>query len=266
MDETNNVAIALTVAGSDSSGGAGIQADLKTFSALGVFATTVITAITAQNLKEIFSIETLPPPIVGKQLSAVLAGYPVAAAKTGMLSSSPIIETIADILSESRRFPLVIDPVMKATTGRPLLDEPALNALTGRLFPLAVLITPNVPEAEHLTGMKITSVEGQEKGARELYSRFGIPFLLKGGHLPGPATDILFDGKSLCFFESPRINEINTHGSGCTLSAAITAFLARGFSLQESVQRGKEYLQQTLTPPLVLENSASIINHYRIRK
>ncbi|MCP5105075.1 MAG: bifunctional hydroxymethylpyrimidine kinase/phosphomethylpyrimidine kinase, partial [bacterium] len=188
---------ALTIAGSDPGGGAGIQADLKTFSAFGVYGTSVITAVTAQNRNGVTAIQPVEPGVVQKQLEAVLETYPIKAVKTGMLFSSEIIETIAAVLSTHSPIPLVIDPVFTATSGRKLLQDDAVESLKEKLFPLATLITPNIPEAEILTGEPLRNTREMERAVSRLYRKYHVPVLLKGGHLPDRAVDIFFAGKEM---------------------------------------------------------------------
>lgn len=255
---------ALTIAGSDSGGGAGIQADLKTFSALGVFGTSVITAVTAQNLKGVFAIQPIDPEIVEKQLTAVLEGFPIKAIKTGMLFSAEIIEIIATILSDIRysQIPIIIDPVFSATSGGTLIQDDGIRQLTGKLFPLAALFTPNIPEAEMLLSKRLETVQHLESASKELYERFNVPVLMKGGHLlADKAVDIIFDGHEIKKFEAELVRGINNHGSGCTLSSAIAAYLARGKSLLEAVQAAKIYITRSLENSFQLSHGLHVINH-----
>jgi hydroxymethylpyrimidine/phosphomethylpyrimidine kinase len=260
----NNIAI-LTIAGSDSGGGAGIQADLKTFSALGVYGTTVITSITAQNLKQIVDIYEIPSKMVEKQINAVLQGYPIKAIKTGILLSEEIVTTVINSLKESvldNNIKLVVDPIMIATSGKIVIDKKALNKMQSDLFPLASLITPNIPETEYLTGKKINTIKEMEDSGAFLFEKFNVPFLIKGGHLSDDSTDILISENGFTTFKSKRVIGINTHGSGCTLSAAITTFLSQDYSIIESVQSAKDYLTTSLTEPLQISNNTQIINHF----
>jgi hydroxymethylpyrimidine/phosphomethylpyrimidine kinase len=238
---------ALTIAGSDSGGGAGIQADLKTFASLGVHGTSVITCLTAQNPKRVLGIEAASAGIVRRQLEAVFEELSPAALKTGMLYSAPIIRAVAGFLAERRRL-LVVDPVMVSTSGAQLLKPAAVKVLTTELFPLATLVTPNLDEAELLTGQRLRSVEDLRSAARELHRRFGCAALVKGGHLRGlkEAADIFYDGQEELLLTAPFVRGVSTHGTGCTYSAAITAYLARGLSLSQAVQRGKEYITQAI--------------------
>jgi len=253
---------ALTIAGSDSGGGAGIQADLKTFSALGVFGTSVITAITAQNLSGVFAVQAIDPAVVQKQLQAVLEGFPIKAIKTGMLLSAEIIEVIAQTLFNYNEIPLVIDPVFAATSGSKLIRDDAVWHLQEKLFPLAVLVTPNIPEAEILLGEKLENRCDLEQAAKKLFERFNVPVLMKGGHLPDLAVDILVDAGGLEPFASELIRGVNNHGSGCTLASAIAAALAKGESLRQAVKTAKTYITEALKNSLLLAPGLRVINHF----
>ncbi len=238
---------ALTVAGSDSGGGAGIQADLKTFASLGVHGVSAITCLTAQNPKRVLAIQAASVGMVRRQIEAIFEELPPAALKTGMLYSAAIIRTVADSLAR-RACPLVVDPVMVSTSGAQLLKPAAIKVLTSRLFPLASLLTPNLDEAELLTGQSLRSVEDLRRAARDLHRRFGCAALVKGGHLRGlkEAVDIFYDGQEELLLSAPFVRGVSTHGTGCTYSAAITAYLARGLPLSQAVQRGKEYITQAI--------------------
>ncbi|MCB1156087.1 MAG: bifunctional hydroxymethylpyrimidine kinase/phosphomethylpyrimidine kinase [Leptospiraceae bacterium] len=240
---TDRKAIVLSIAGSDSGGGAGIQADLKTFSHFGVFGTTVVTCITAQNPEKISGILDVHPDLVRKQLISILGYYHVDSIKTGMLFSKQIIHTIADVLKK-KLCKLVVDPVMVSASKTRLLQEDAIEALVKELIPLASVITPNIDEAEILIDEKITSVNQLEDTAKKLYDRFGVPVLLKGGHLHDGKVvkDILKDAFNTRVFSNPYIENVNTHGSGCTYSSAIASELALGKNLEDSVLSAKEYL------------------------
>jgi len=256
---------ALTIAGSDSGGGAGIQADLKTFSALGVFGTSVITAVTAQNLKGVTAIQAIDPEVVQKQLIAVLEGFPIKAIKTGMLFSAEIIEITAHTLADPRypKAPLIIDPVFAATSGSKLIKDDAIRQLTEKLFPMAALITPNMPEAGILLDKRLETRRHLEEAARELFERFKVPVLMKGGHLEmDKAVDILCDGKEMISFESELIRGVNNHGSGCTLASAIAAAVARGETLREAVNTAKIYITRALQGSLQLSPGVRVIDHF----
>ncbi len=235
--------VALTIAGSDSGGGAGIQADLKTFSALGVHGITAITCITAQNPAAVLAIQACRPTMVTRQLEAVVKTFRPGAAKTGMLYSVEIIRAVARYW-QSNPTPLVVDPVMVATSGAQLLQPSAIGHLIDDLLPQASLITPNLREAEILLGRKIRSVEEMRSAARELHGLFGCAALVKGGHLRGlkVAVDTFYDGNQELLLSAPFIRGVFTHGTGCTYAAAITAFLARGLRLPRAVGRAKEYI------------------------
>lgn len=238
--------VALTIAGSDSGGGAGIQADLKTFSALEVFGASAITSITAQNTVGVSDVYDLPPYIIGRQMDAVCSDMAVAAAKTGMLSSSEIIETVARKVSEHKVPNLVVDPVMVAKSGDPLLKPEAVKTLVLKLFKLASVITPNRPEAEVLLGARLRSRPDMAEAARALKRLGPKSVLIKGGHTRGRAVDIFFDGRSVRELSAERLDQRHTHGTGCVLSAAIAAHLARGAKLTEAVERAKSFVTEAI--------------------
>ena len=247
MQRLKQIPCALTIAGSDSGGGAGIQADLKVFTALGVHGTSAITCLTAQNPKRVLGIEACSAPMVRRQLEAVFEELHPAAVKTGMLYSAAIIRAVARFL-KAHRAPLVVDPVMVSTSGARLLKPAASKTLCDELLPLALLVTPNLDEAEILTGEKLRSVEALRSAARQLQQRFGCAALVKGGHLRGlrEAVDIFYDGRQELLLSAPFVKGISTHGTGCTYSAAIAGYLARGDSLPLAVRRGKEYITQAI--------------------
>ena len=236
--------MALTIAGSDSGGGAGIQADLKTFAALGVHGTSAITCITAQNPNRVSAIQACQPEMVRQQIEAVFAGFLPGAVKTGMLYSTPIIRIVVDFFRRNPRAPLVVDPVMIATSGTRLLKPAAIKILQTELLPLATLVAPNLAEAAILTGKLLRSVEDLRIAARELHRRFGCAALVKGGHLKGmkEAVDIFYDGKTELLLTAPFVKGMRTHGTGCTYSAAITAYLASGLALPVAVTKAKEHI------------------------
>jgi hydroxymethylpyrimidine/phosphomethylpyrimidine kinase len=243
---------ALSIAGSDSGAGAGVQADLLTFAAHGVYGTTAITCLTAQNPDGVTSVHAGPPEFVLQQIESVLCYFPVRAAKTGMLLNTEIVAAVAKILTTHRRIPLVIDPVMVATSGAVLLREDAIRAMTEHLFPLGRVITPNLDEGAVLLGRRPESHEELIEAAVTLSERYGTSVLLKGGHLHGRRlTDVLASpGSKVRVYEGTRIAGVDTHGSGCTLSAAIAANLALGRDLPASVERARRYLRQGMTRPL----------------
>ena len=248
--------VALAVAGSDSGGGAGIQADLKTFTALRVHGTSVITCLTAQNPRRVLSVEPCSPDMVRQQIEAVFEELRPAAVKTGMLFSVEIIRAVVDCFKDKRGIPLVVDPVMISTSGAVLLKPSAMKALREQLLPLATLITPNLDETEILTGHTIASVEDMRQAAQELQVRFGCAVLVKGGHLRGvrDAADIFFDGRTELLLNAPFVKGVSTHGTGCTYSAAIAAALALGHDLPRAVEIGKRHV------------TAAIARSYRIGK
>jgi hydroxymethylpyrimidine/phosphomethylpyrimidine kinase len=240
--------VALTIAGSDSGGGAGIQADLKTFAALGVHGASVVTCITAQNPIRVYGIEPCTPAMIRKQLEAVFDQLQPHAVKTGMLFSASIVETVAEFFEKHRRPPLVVDPVMVSTSGATLLEPDAAEILTRRLLPLATLVTPNLHEAEILTGDKIRSVSTLRSAARTIQKRFGCAALVKGGHLPDAkeAVDYYYDGRWDMALGASYVREVNTHGTGCTLSAAIASYLAQRHSLKSAVKDAKIYITNAI--------------------
>ena len=239
--------IALTIAGSDSGGGAGIQADLKTFSALGAYGASVITAITAQNTRAVTAVQLIEPAIIRAQLAAVFDDLPPQAVKIGMLGSPENIRAVADFLRQYRDIPLVLDPVMVAKSGDKLLQDEAIAALRDELLPLATLITPNLPEAAVLLGRDISTATDMSQATGELRALGAPAVLLKGGHLQTTdSNDLLDDGMETLWLPAPRHPGRNTHGTGCTLSSAITAYLARGASLREAVEQGKAYIGKAI--------------------
>jgi hydroxymethylpyrimidine/phosphomethylpyrimidine kinase len=245
-------AIALTIAGSDSSGGAGIQADLKTFTALGVYGASVITALTAQNTRGVEGVETIRPEFVLAQLNAVIADLDVGAVKTGMLANGAIVTTVArrlrEVMGGGRPVPLIVDPVMVATSGDVLLAADAIDAIRQELAPLATLLTPNRAEAARLLGGETADSEAAAAAqAKALFARFGCPILLKGGHGSGSdAVDLYFAGSDLVRLSRPRLDTPHTHGTGCVLSAAVAALLARGLPLQAALAGAKAFVWQGL--------------------
>jgi len=248
MTQRSSLPIALTIAGSDSGGGAGIQADLKTFAALGVHGTSVITCLTAQNPKGVLGVQAATPAMVRQQLEAVFAELPPAAGKTGMLYSAEIIRVVVEFFSRKNRPPLIVDPVMVATSGACLLKPSAVKAVCDKLLPLATLVTPNLDEAELLLGMKICDEEGLRAAARQFVERFGCAALVKGGHLRGTreAVDIFNDGKTELLLAAPFVRGVSTHGTGCTYSAAIVAHCAKGLALADAVQEAKDFITRAI--------------------
>lgn len=255
--------ITLTIAGSDSGGGAGVQADLKTFSSLATFGTTVFTCLTAQNPDGVTGIYEISPDFVTSQLQAVATYFPIKAAKTGMLYSKDIIKSVSVFFYENPDIQLVLDPVMVATSGAKLLRDDAIQSLIDDLIPLAKIITPNLDEASLLLEEPINQYDQLVPMAKKLFQKYNVPVLLKGGHLPNAieATDVLFDGKSIYEFSKPFLKEKNTHGTGCTYSAAITSFLAHGKNLAEAVGSAKEYLHLSLEDDIIT-GPIQHLNHF----
>jgi hydroxymethylpyrimidine/phosphomethylpyrimidine kinase len=253
----------LTIAGSDSGGGAGIQADIKAMSANGVFAMSVITAITAQNTEEVTDVFEVPPSVIAAQIDAVFDDFDVAAVKTGMLSSAGIVETVARMLKPQQVGNLVVDPVMIAKSGHSLLKPDAIEAVKKQLFPLALLVTPNVHEAQQLSGIKITSLADARRAAKVIHG-FGCQHvLIKGGHLlTERATDLLYDGRFFNVFKGDFIETSHTHGTGCTFASAIAAHLARGRSVVDAVQSAKAYVTEAIRHGLSIGHGAGPTNHF----
>jgi hydroxymethylpyrimidine/phosphomethylpyrimidine kinase len=262
---TDMAPIALTIAGSDASGGAGIQADLKTFHQLGVYGQAAITLITVQNSLCLSRVEVLPVDLVAEQIAALLEDCPPAAAKTGALGSIAIVEAIAR-MAAAFAFPLVVDPVMVSKHGRSLFPAEAVEALLTHLLPVAALVTPNLDEAEALTGIPVRTPANMREAARRLHGRGARAVLVKGGHLAGDAgsdaIDILYDGAEFREFSAPRIATRHTHGTGCTYSAAITAGLARGLALADAVGRAKQFISEAIRTNPGLGHGAGPVNHF----
>jgi hydroxymethylpyrimidine/phosphomethylpyrimidine kinase len=261
----NRIPVALTIAGSDPSGGAGIQADLKTFHQFGVYGEAVISLLTVQNTSTVKRVECLAPDLVEQQIRAVVRDIPPQAAKTGALGSCEIIETVA-FLAKDFAFPLIVDPVMISKHGAPLLDPEAGHLLRTRLLPLAYLLTPNLPEAAALTGMDVSDVKGMREAAQALAGLGARNVLVKGGHLAEGASDVLLcDGQ---WFEFPgeRIPTRHTHGTGCTYSAAITAGIARGHDLPSAVANAKQFIQEAIRTAPGLGQGCGPVNHFAERR
>jgi len=252
--------VALTIAGSDSGGGAGIQADLKTFAVLGVHGTSALTAITAQNTRGVTDILELPASLVREQIDAVVEDMGVDAAKTGMLSSAAIIEVVADAIARHGLGKLVVDPVMVAKGGAKLLRDDAVAALRARLVPLAAVLTPNLPEAGVLLGRRVASVAERAHAARDLVAMGARAAVVKGGHADGDVTDVFFDGSRLVELEAERIATSNTHGSGCVFSAAITAAMARGAEPLEAVREAKSFVTRAIARSLEIGHGHGPVN------
>jgi hydroxymethylpyrimidine/phosphomethylpyrimidine kinase len=253
----------LTIAGSDSSAGAGIQADLKTFAALGVYGTCAITAITAQNTLGVSAVQEMPPGIVAAQIDAVVTDIRPDAVKTGMLASAPIIEVVAAKVREHGLPNLVVDPVMVAKSGDRLLREDAVAALRELLLPLAAVVTPNLPEAEALTGRPVQSEEDVRRAAEEIVRLGARAVVVKGGHRVSPdAVDVLYDGKAFREYSAPRVETTSTHGTGCTFASAIAACLARGMPLADAVGEAKAYLTEALRRAYPIGGGHGPVHHF----
>ena len=252
---------ALTIAGSDSSGGAGIQADIKTMTANGVYAMSAITALTAQNTTGVYGIMEVTPEFLANQLDCIFTDIRPDAVKTGMVSSSAMIEVIAQKLTQYKAENLVIDPVMVATSGAKLISDEAIETLKGKLLGLATLITPNIPEAQVLSGMDIRTAEDMERAAKAIYEAYGCAVLCKGGHQLNDAHDLLYSKEGARWYQGRRIANPNTHGTGCTLSSAIASNLAKGCSLDEAVERAKAYISGALAAMLDLGKGSGPMNH-----
>ncbi len=254
---------ALTIAGSDSSGGAGIQADLKTFQAHGVFGMSAVTAVTVQNTRGVFGIQEMTPEIVGGQIDCLFEDIAIHAVKIGMVASVPLIEAIATALAERDRPPVVLDPVMISKSGFPLLKETAQNALVDHLFPLAAVVTPNIHEAERLIGRPIQSLAAMRDAARAILDRGARQVVVKGGHLgDAAATDILYDGQDFRELTATRVHTRNTHGTGCTFSSAIAANLAMGTPFFEAVANAKDYISGAITHSLDIGKGHGPTHHF----
>lgn len=252
----------LTIAGSDCSGGAGIQADLKTMSAHGVFAMSVIVSVVAENTARVISIEDISPKVIADQMDAVFEDIVPDAVKVGMLSTPTCMQAVAQKLRQYQPPHVVIDPVMYVKNGAPLMNPDAVGALIEHVLPLATVLTPNIPEAECIAKMKIESVEDMEQAARKIHQMGCQNVLVKGGHAVGDALDVLFDGQSFSHFETARIDTKNTHGTGCTLSSAIASNLALGHSVQQAVKLAKDYVTEGIRHSLAIGKGCGPLNHF----
>ena len=252
----------LTIAGSDTCGGAGIQADLKTFSALGTYGMSVITAVTVQNTKGVFAVQDIDPEIIKGQIDAIFDDISVSAVKIGMVSKIETINTIAESLQKYKPEIVVVDPVMISKSGFDLMQKNSKDALIEKLIPLAYLLTPNLPEAEVITGMKINDYASMKKAAIKIHEMGSKNVLIKGGHLENDATDILFDGKNMTMISGERIETKNTHGTGCTLSSAIAANLGKGMVIKDAVENAKEYITIGIKHAIELGHGVGPTNHF----
>lgn len=253
---------ALTIAGSDSCGGAGIQADIKTMTMNGVYAMSAITALTAQNTLGVSAIMEVTPEFLGEQITAVMEDIPPDSVKIGMVSSAELIEVIAERLTYYKTKNIVVDTVMVATSGARLISENAVAALKEKLLPMATVVTPNIPEAQVLSGVDISGKSDMEKVAGIIGDTYGCAVLLKGGHSISNADDLLYANGKMIWIEGRRIDNPNTHGTGCTLSSAVAANLAKGYSLENSVERAKEYITKVLELQLNLGKGSGPLNHF----
>ena len=252
----------LTIAGSDSGAGAGIQADLKTFAALGVYGTSALTAVTAQNTVGVTAVHEIPTEVIAAQIEAVISDIGADAVKTGMLSSSAIVEMVAQELKRHGVERLVVDPVMIAKSGDSLLQPEAVEALRSKLLPLAALVTPNIPEAEVLTGLTITSLDDMRRAAELIVGMGSRSVVVKGGHLAGPATDLFYDGAQFKEFTAPRIDTANTHGTGCTFASAVAAGLACDMRVFDAVAQAKEYVTEAILRSFPIGQGHGPLNHF----
>lgn len=257
---------ALTIAGTDPSGGAGIQADLKTFQELKSYGMSVITSVVAQNTTGVQAVHHLPLEMIEQQLESVFSDIPVHAFKTGMIANIDMMKIIAERISKLDT-PFIMDPVMVATSGDPLIAEDARHFLREHLLPLTTIVTPNIPEAESITEGKIETESDMKEAAAEIVHKYGAQAaLVKGGHLTGDAVDLLYDGKKIHTFTAPRIHTKNTHGTGCTLSATITAYLSQNFSLYESVNQAKKFVTIAIQHSFALGQGSGPTNHWAKRQ
>ena len=253
---------ALTVAGSDSGAGAGIQADLKTFAALGVYGTSAITAVTAQNTVGVTEILEIDPRMVGTQIDAVMTDIGAQALKTGMLGNAEVIATVVKKIHKYKVKNLVVDPVMVATSGQLLLHSSAIDIVRRSLIPLATVLTPNLPEAEKLAGMKLRNMNDIQEAARRIIAMGAGNVVIKGGHRSGPAIDLFFDGKKFRELRAPRSRSRHTHGTGCTFSAAITAYLATGETVETAVLLAKKYITEAIRKGFAVGAGNGPVHHF----
>src|SRR5690625_1807317 len=260
------VSCALTIAGTDPSGGAGIQADLKTFQELRSYGMSVITSVVAQNTTGVQAVHHLPLEMIEQQLESVFSDMPVNAFKTGMIANIDMMEIIAEKVQDLE-IPFIMDPVMVATSGDPLIAEDARHFLREHLLPLTTIVTPNIPEAESITERNIETAEDMKEAAVEIVHKYGAQAaLVKGGHSTGDAVDFLYDGNKVHTFSAPRIQTKNTHGTGCTLSAAINAYLSQGYFLYESVNQAKQFVKAAIEHSFELGQGSGPTNHWATRQ
>jgi hydroxymethylpyrimidine/phosphomethylpyrimidine kinase len=252
----------LTIAGSDCSGGAGIQADLKTFSALGCYGMSVVTSVVAENTSRVISIQDIKDKIIGEQIDAVFEDIEVDGLKVGMLSSIKIMKVVESKIKQYKPKNVVIDPVMYAKNGSPLMGEGCVGTLIDKVIPQAFVLTPNIPEAERISGKNIKNTSDMEDVAKIIHKMGCTNILLKGGHLDGDAIDILYDGSKYYYYRGKKINTKNTHGTGCTLSSAIASYLALDFSVDKAVEKAKEYVTGAIENSLSIGKGQGPTNHF----
>ncbi len=262
MEKITNIPTALTIAGSDTIGGAGIQADIKTMTVMGVYAMSVITALTAQNTTGVRAVHTVPPEFVRAQIDAVFEDIRPASVKIGMLANAEIVRTVADSVAFYGAQNVVLDPVMVSTSGHSLSENDISEAMCEYLFPKARIITPNIPEAQELTGMKIETIDDMIEAGEKLLESGAKAVLVKGGHMSGACTDVLVEHNHIQIFDNERIENPNSHGTGCTLSSAIAAGLAKGESLADAVAAAKEYVTKNLEKGLDIGKGRGPMLHY----
>jgi hydroxymethylpyrimidine/phosphomethylpyrimidine kinase len=261
--EAHTIHVALTIAGSDGSGGAGVQADLKTFQALGVYGVSAVTAVTVQNTQRVHAVQEIKPQIVHDQIACLFEDMPVHCVKIGMVSSAALIRAVTRALSGAARPPVVLDPVMVSSSGYDLLRPDARQTLIDQLLPLAAVVTPNIREAEILAGGEISTLEQMKAAACRITELGADRVVVTGGHLPGDqATDILYDGQSFLRLDSPRLNTPDPHGTGCTFSAAIAAFIAKGHPFFDAVQQAKRYVTGAIAHCLPLGKGHGPTHHF----
>ena len=260
--DTSKPPTAMTIAGSDSGGGAGIQADLKTFSALGVFGTSTLTAITAQNTVGVTAVHEIPTDVISAQIDAVIMDIGADAVKTGMLSSAAIVATVSDAVRRHGITNLVVDPVMVAKSGDRLLREEAISSICNDLIPLAKVVTPNIPEAEDLTGLSIKTDADVRRAAEAIIGMGAQSVVVKGGHRDGPPTDTLYDGATFLEFTTERIPSTNTHGTGCTFASAVAAGLAHGLDIPAAVQQAKDYVTAAIRSAYPIGQGHGPLHHF----
>lgn len=252
----------LTIAGSDCSGGAGIQADLKTFSALGVFGMSVIVSVVAENTSRVLDIQDISPDMIRKQIDAVFEDIDVDAVKIGMLSTPQCMEAVAEKLKQYKPHNVVIDPVMYAKNGCPLMQPTSIDTLIKNIIPLADVLTPNIPEAEKIADMEIKSHSDMENAAKKIQFMGCKAVIIKGGHAVGDATDILYDGNKMYYYKASRVDTKNTHGTGCTFSSAIAAQLSKGLSIENAVSKAKEYVTTAIMHSLPIGKGYGPTHHF----